>query len=79
HLRFHLVISDWLMPGMDGLELVANVRKLPATRDLPFLMVTSQSDQEHWLRAEDAGVSGFVVKPFDSVQLQEQLSRALSN
>ena len=79
HLRFHLVISDWLMPGMDGLELVANVRKLPATRDLPFLMVTSQSDQEHWLRAEEAGVSGFVVKPFDSVQLQEQLSRALSN
>ena len=78
HLRFHLVISDWLMPGMDGLQLVTRVRKLPATRQLPFLMITSQSDQEHWLRAEDAGVSGFVVKPFDAVQLREQLHRALS-
>jgi two-component system chemotaxis response regulator CheY len=78
HLRPHLVISDWLMPGIDGLELVSNVRKLPAIRELPFLMITSQSDREHWLRAEDAGVSGFVVKPFDPQQLREQLLRALA-
>lgn len=77
HLRFHLVISDWLMPGMDGIELVTHVRNLPATSSLPFLMVTSQSDREHWLRAEEAGVSGFVVKPFDPRQLRDQLARAL--
>ena len=78
HLRPHLVLSDWLMPGMDGLELVSHVRKMPATQNLPFLMITSQSDREHWLRAEEAGVSGFVVKPFDPQQLQEQLFRVLS-
>ncbi len=77
HLRYHLVVSDWLMPGMDGLELVSRVRKLAATRDMPFLMITSQSDREHWLRAEEAGVSGFVVKPFDPEQLREQLNRSL--
>ncbi len=79
HLRPHLVVSDWLMPGMDGLELVSNVRKLPATRALPFLMITSQSDREHWLRAEEAGVSGFVVKPFDPQQLKDQLARVLAS
>ena len=78
-LRYDLLISDWLMPGMDGIELVTRVRDLSATRALPFLMITSQNDRHHWLKAEDAGVSGFVVKPFDAVQLGEEIARALGS
>ncbi|MEN9723923.1 MAG: hypothetical protein RJB38_1909 [Pseudomonadota bacterium] len=78
HSRFHLVISDWLMPGMDGLALVQKVRGLPETRAIPFLMVTSQSERHYWQQAEAAGVSGFIVKPFDPEQLRDQLLAALS-
>jgi len=75
HSQYRLVVSDWLMPGLDGIELVQQVRGLRATAELPFLMVTSQSEQEKWHQAREAGVSGFVVKPFDRLQLQEQLNR----
>ena len=74
-----LILSDINMPGMDGIELVTRVRDLSATRALPSLMIASQNDRHHWLKAEDAGVSGFVVKPFDAIQLGEEIARVLGS
>ena len=70
---FNLVISDWVMPKMDGVELLHAVRndtKLDAT---PFLMITSQNDKESVLAATTLGVTDYVVKPFSARILEQKV------
>src|SRR5882724_6925190 len=59
-----LIITDWNMPVMGGLDLVRAVRANPATAKTPVLMVTTRSVQEDILLAIEAGVSGYILKPF---------------
>ena len=75
---FGLVLTDWLMPGIEGVDLVREIRQLETTRNLPVLIITSQGQREQWAEAKSAGVTGFVVKPFDQNQLREELLRCLS-
>ena len=63
---FGLVISDWNMEPMSGLELLERVRATPALKDLPFIMVTAENRDDRVARARQAGVSGYVVKPFNA-------------
>lgn len=73
--NFDFVISDWNMPGMDGLELLKAVRANPSMANLPVLMVTAEAKKENIIAAAQAGASGYIVKPFTSATLDEKLSK----
>lgn len=60
---FHLVISDWNMPNMTGIELLRTVRNQPATARLPFVLLTACSEKNHVLDAAALGVTAYVTKP----------------
>jgi len=75
--KVDLVISDWNMPTMNGLELLKWVRANAATRNLPFLMVTAESQKENIMEAVKAKVSNYVVKPFTAQSLAEKLQKLL--
>lgn len=74
---FELVISDWNMPNLDGLEMLRRVRANPATATLPVLMVTAEAKKENIIAAAQAGASGYVVKPFTAAVLEEKLGKVL--
>ena len=62
---FQLVLTDWMMPEMDGFELLKNIRKGPEkTKDVPVFMITSSDDSEDIRNAAQYAVSGYIVKPF---------------
>lgn len=68
-----LVVTDWNMPNMSGLELLQNIRKNPETAKMPVLMVTAEGLKENVLEAVKAGVNNYVVKPFTAEVLQEKI------
>ncbi len=68
-----LIISDWNMPKMDGLELLKKVRATDKYRETPFIMVTAEGKRENVIAAVQAGVSNYVVKPFNAATLKEKL------
>jgi two-component system chemotaxis response regulator CheY len=63
------------MPNMTGLELLVNIRKDPALKHLPVLMVTAEAKKENIIAAAQAGASGYVVKPFTAATLEEKLNK----
>ncbi|MGH6912682.1 MAG: response regulator [Geminicoccales bacterium] len=75
---FGLVISDWNMEPMSGLELLRAMRAEPRLKNLPFVMVTAESRPERITAASEAGVSSLIVKPFDANLLSERIAAALS-
>lgn len=72
-----LIISDWNMPKMTGLEFLKTVREHGNLKDIPFLMVTSEGDEAKILEAVEAGVSQYIVKPFNADQLQTKVKEIL--
>ena len=74
---FELIIADWNMPGMSGIELLRAIRSSTHTRLLPFLMVTSKGEQPNVFEATQLGVTDYIVKPFNGAQLGEKISAAL--
>ena len=75
---FDLVLCDWEMPEMSGLELLSWCRQQPALKSLQFIMVTSRGDKENVVQAIQAGVSDFVGKPFTNEQLLTKVKKALT-
>ena len=73
------LITDWNMPGMPGLELLREVRNDPATKKLPVLMVTAEAKREQIGEAAQAGVNGYVVKPFTAQTLKEKIDKILAS
>ncbi|MFO1503120.1 MAG: chemotaxis response regulator CheY [Steroidobacteraceae bacterium] len=73
------LITDWNMPGMAGLELLKEVRNDPATKKLPVLMVTAEAKREQIVEAAQAGVNGYVVKPFTAQTLKEKIDKILAS
>ena len=71
--KVSLVILDWNMPKMSGLELLGEIRSDPKLRHLPVLMVTGDSTEEGVLEAIEAGVNDYMVKPFTPEILKEKL------
>ena len=69
------LITDWNMPNMPGIELLKHVRADPATRDLPVLMVTAEASREQIVQAAEAGVNGYVIKPFTAQTLEQKISK----
>ncbi|MCF5720330.1 response regulator [Pseudomonas syringae] len=74
---FDLVLCDWEMPEMSGLELLTWCREQPHLKAMPFVMVTSRGDKENVVQAIQAGVSGYVSKPFTNEQLLNKVKQAL--
>ncbi|TAL79792.1 MAG: chemotaxis protein CheY [Burkholderiaceae bacterium] len=70
---FDLVVSDWNMPNMDGLDMLKEIRADAALGKLPVLMVTAEAKKENIIAAAKAGASGYVVKPFTAATLEEKL------
>ena len=68
-----LIISDWNMPGMNGVELLAKVRKHAQLSNLTFVLLTAESDKEQVKQAATLGVSGYIVKPFSAPELGQKL------
>ena len=75
--RFGLVISDWNMEPMSGIELLQQVRADPELAALPFLMITAQNRDDRVALAHKAGVNGYVVKPFNADTLGQQIASVM--
>ncbi len=75
--KFGMVISDWNMEPMTGLQLLNEVRSDNALKDLPFIMVTAESKTENVVAAKQAGVSNYIVKPFNATTLKSKISSVL--
>ena len=69
-----LIISDWNMAPMTGLELLRKVRAEPKLRHIPFIMVTAESKTENVIAAKQAGVSNYIVKPFNAETLRAKIA-----
>jgi two-component system chemotaxis response regulator CheY len=74
---FGLVISDWNMEPMTGLQLLREVRADAQLKDIPFIMVTAESKTENVVVAKQAGVSNYIVKPFNAETLKNKLASVL--
>jgi two-component system, chemotaxis family, chemotaxis protein CheY len=72
-----LIISDWIMPNMNGLEFLKAVKKDDRFKGLPFIMVTAEGQKGNVLEAINAGVSNYIVKPFTPETLQAKLQKVL--
>jgi two-component system chemotaxis response regulator CheY len=77
--KIDLIVSDWNMPKMTGLELLKFVRADEKIKDTPFLMVTAEAQKENIIEAVKARVSNYIVKPFTAVTLAEKLAKILPN
>src|SRR5471032_2277531 len=75
---FDLVLCDWEMPEMSGLELLTWCREQENLKTMPFVMVTSRGDKENVVQAIQAGVTGYVSKPFTKEQLLTKVKQALN-
>ncbi len=73
--HFDLLITDWNMPGMQGVELLRKVRADARLAKLPVLMLTAEAKREQIVEAAQAGVSGYVIKPFTAVVLKEKIEK----
>ena len=74
---YGLVLSDWNMQPMTGLELLKEVRAEDRTRSLPFVMVTAEAKAENVVAARQAGVNNYVIKPFTLAVLKQKLTTVL--
>lgn|SRR5690606_29498358 len=72
---FGLVVSDWNMPNLDGLEMLKVIRSDNDLKQLPVLMITAEAKKENIIAAAQAGASGYVVKPFTAATLEEKLNK----
>ncbi len=73
--NFDLLVTDWNMPGMQGIDLLRAVRADAKLATLPVLMVTAEQKKEQIIEAAKAGVNGYIVKPFTAATLKEKLEK----
>jgi CheY-like chemotaxis protein len=79
HDDVDLIITDYMMPEMNGLEFIAKVKQQPACKDIPILVASTYSDLETVRHAIELGCAGFLVKPIDKTQLIERVAHLLKN
>ncbi|MGN6481082.1 chemotaxis response regulator CheY [Luteibacter aegosomatissinici] len=70
-----LVVTDWNMPNMTGIDLLRAIRADANLKSLPVLMVTAENNRDQIIAAAQSGVNGYVVKPFTAVTLKEKLDK----
>lgn len=72
---FDFVVTDWNMPGMQGIDLLKHIRADAELKHLPVLMITAEAKREQIIEAAQAGVNGYIVKPFTAATLKEKLDK----
>ncbi|MGF1680391.1 chemotaxis response regulator CheY [Photobacterium makurazakiensis] len=72
---FDFVVTDWNMPGMQGIDLLKHIRADDELKHLPVLMITAEAKREQIIEAAQAGVNGYIVKPFTAATLKEKLEK----
>jgi two-component system chemotaxis response regulator CheY len=76
---FDFLITDWNMPGMAGLDLLKAVRANEKLKKMPVLMLTAEAKREQIVEAAQAGVNGYVIKPFTAATLKEKIDKILES
>ena len=74
-----LILCDWNMPEMSGIDLLKAVKSDDALKNIPFVMVTAEAQKENILEAVKAGVSSYIVKPFTAETVSEKLNTIFKN
>lgn len=77
--KIHLIISDVNMPNMDGLAFLAEVKKLPAYRFTPFVMLTTESGADRKKQGQTGGAKAWIVKPFQPQQMLDAVSKLIAS
>ena len=72
---YDFVVTDWNMPGMQGIDLLREIRKDQALCHIPVLMVTAEAKREQIIEAAQSGVNGYIIKPFTAATLKEKLEK----
>ena len=73
--KYDFLITDWNMPIMEGIDLVKAIRADADLRELPILMVTAEARREQIVAAAEAGVNGYIVKPFTAQTLEQKIQK----
>ena len=73
--EFDFVVTDWNMPGMQGIDLLKHIRADDELKHLPVLMITAEAKREQIIEAAQAGVNGYIVKPFTAAVLKEKIDK----
>ena len=73
--KVDFVITDWNMPNMSGLDLLMAIRASEDKKDIPVLMVTAEAMQENIVKAAQAGVNNYIIKPFDAKTMSEKINK----
>jgi len=73
--KYDFLVTDWNMPGMTGIDLLRHVRADDNLKTLPVLMVTAEAKRDQIVAAAQAGVNGYVVKPFTAAVLKEKIDK----
>lgn len=76
---YDFVVTDWNMPGMPGLDLLKAIRADDSLKEIPVLMVTAEAKRDQIVAAAQAGVSGYVIKPFSAETLKRKLDKILGS
>ncbi|GMU68553.1 MAG: response regulator [Steroidobacteraceae bacterium] len=76
---YDFVVTDWNMPGMPGLDLLKAIRADDSLKEIPVLMVTAEAKRDQIVAAAQAGVSGYVIKPFSAETLKKKLDKILGS
>lgn len=75
--QIDLIISDWNMPNMTGIEFLRGIRADDRNKSIPFIMVTAEGKKENVIAAVQAGVNDYIVKPFNAVTLKEKMIKVI--
>ena len=75
--KYDMIICDWNMPNMTGIELLKEVRSDESVKAIPFLMVTAEANKENVIEAVKAGVSNYIVKPFTADTLSGKIDAVI--
>ncbi|WP_028839315.1 chemotaxis response regulator CheY [Thermomonas fusca] len=73
--KFDFVVTDWNMPGMAGIDLLKAIRADESLAKIPVLMVTAEAKREQIIEAAQAGVNGYIIKPFTAATLEDKLAK----
>ena len=76
-MHFDFVVTDWNMPNVSGLELVKHIRQTKNVNELPILMVSAETKREMIIEAVQAGVNGYITKPFNEDDLKSKIQKIL--
>lgn len=76
--RPDVVLLDWMMPQVDGLEACSRLKSDPATRDIPVIFLTARSQEAEIKRGLQLGAIGYITKPFDALDLGRQVRELLA-